>query len=348
MSEIQVALNSCGIKSNGFVSSKRWLGILCPISGHYDKHFGNCFINLDSGVIKCFACGGSSHISKFLKTNSQTFGFLQKLVEEKSKPVVNNSFTAPLKPTEFIMSSLMTVPLIPEKFIYTRSRGFTKEYCEEFNIRHCLSYPYMDYFLTPVIDTKKQINEIEARQLCRYEILKKYIDYNENSEKTIQECFNEYLKSLSDINQRKKEDSTLWYLLDTKVKYLPNSNLYQTLFNIDNLDYNKDLYVVEGLGSHPKIYCNISKNVTATFGSNLDELQIEELKKFTGKLYFISDNDKAAIKMFERIRFEFDNTENIRIIDIPVEDTDESYMDKIMACKGETIGEYLIKYYLHF
>ena len=71
------------------------------------------------------------------------------------------------------------VPLEPEKYQYTRERGFTREWCEKFGVVHCLSGFYLDYMIIPIEDKEKGVQLFEARRLMEYEYLCKEFKSNE-------------------------------------------------------------------------------------------------------------------------------------------------------------------------
>ena len=87
--------------------------------------------------------------------------------------------------------------------------------------------------------------------------------------------------------------------LKPKVLY-PKGSRMEFIFNYDNLDRNKPLYVVEGLMDVPPIWANISKNVTCTFGSNIRLKQLLQLGSFK-ELVLIPDMDIPGLKMVQKI-----------------------------------------------
>lgn len=82
---------------------------------------------------------------------------------------------------------------------------------------------------------------------------------------------------------------------NTKVLY-PKGGSVSTLFNIDNLDKNKELVIVEGIMDMPKIWENITKNVTTTFGIMITNKQKELLNQFPNIVLF-PDGDEAGQRM---------------------------------------------------
>ncbi len=317
-------LNSLNIKYQGIPNKKGWLDILCP--NHNDNNFGNCSINVESGIISCFACGYTNHISN-LTNNSNiniSHNFEHKKVSEK---IVIPKLSAK-KEYNFIYADLN-----PEDFYYTQQRGFTKEFCKTFNFVRVFSFPYEDYFAFSIIDSKKEIFTVEFRKLKEYEYLCKY--YNRKSsfaalkQRFKTECDINKIELTKDYILYKKGNiiynDTIKYLLDHKVKYEPNSKLKETLWNIDNLDRSATLYVVEGIGSIPKIWSSISKNITCTFGSKVTQDQIDILKEFK-EVVIIPDNDIAGIMMVNSI---YQQINNIFVIGIKSEDTDADYIFQI-------------------
>jgi len=80
-----------------------------------------------------------------------------------------------------------------------------------------------------------------------------------------------------------------------KVLY-PKGGTSNTLYNIDNLDYSKHLFVVEGIMDTVGIWKHETKNVTSTFGVNLTNRQKKLLSKFE-TVYLFIDDDKAGSMM---------------------------------------------------
>jgi 5S rRNA maturation endonuclease (ribonuclease M5) len=231
--------------------------------------------------------------------------------------------------------NFLSLPIDPDKFFYTKERGFTIEFCKTFGIEHVLSFPYSDYYCIPIIDTEREIYTFEFRKLMEYEYLKKRYesDIPFNRLKTIfkNECDTNNLildnyKVWKDVVEL--SDSNLLYLLETKVKYEKNSTLKMTLWNIDNLKFNETLYLVEGIGSISKIWSHISKNVTCTFGSKLTKEQLDILKLFK-KIIVIPDNDEAGRQIVKCMSGDLRNI--LFVIDINKEDTDIDYISEIRS-----------------
>ena len=336
--EIMGILDSLGIKHESQVNSKGWLGIICP--DHPDKFFGNCSININSGKYKCFSCGSKGHID-----------LLYKKAFNRDRTQSNNSYIEPkkeeIKSNKYITKNVYNfthTKLLPDRYNYTRQRGFTNEFVDHFELRHCLSDIYSDYLVIPIQDKSKNINEAEFRKLKEYETLKLYFNCNHPFER-LKRQFKKHVKDNNikldseyklHFNNEIIENEILLYLLDKKVKYLSGSRIKETIFNIDQLDRNKILWLCEGTGSLGKLWKYISKNCSCTFGSEISMAQIEYLKQFK-QINIIPDNDLAGNKLCFKLHNALDN---LNIVFIDCEDTDENYINKILNTPSITSKEY--------
>ncbi len=71
-----------------------------------------------------------------------------------------------------------------------------------------------------------------------------------------------------------------------KVLYPKGTKVSTTLFNLDNLDRKAPLVLVEGIMDLPKIWSDITTNVTTTFGSNISQKQGDLLNEFEEVVIF--------------------------------------------------------------
>jgi 5S rRNA maturation endonuclease (ribonuclease M5) len=324
--------------------SGEWVKLQCVNTAHEDST-PSAGINVETGVYNCLGCRLKTNIVKIVQNiYNCTYKEAENFVKTQSFDYIpQNVIFQPKQSTEIkkpkekkltVKTSLETFPLQSEKYNYTSQRGFTKDFCEEFNITHCISNFYTDYFIVPIIDSKKKINLFEARKLMQYEKLQEYYKSSDSfknlSKQFKRECKRRKLKL---ENQKLFENNKeifsieLTYLLQKKVLYPKGVSINTTIFNIDNLDRKKPLYVVEGFGSVPKIYLNISKNVTCTFGAVITEDQMDYLKEFK-EILLLNDNDFAGYKMAEQLGKEHLNAYTIPIIS---EDTDDSYVKDILS-----------------
>lgn len=348
--QILKAVNLLNIPTNNEINGN-WLGILCPL--HHDKNFGNASVNLESGRTFCFSCKQGASVVDLLKSHFN-IGFKEALELIDAHSINEINYIPQAKTKEKHQTNIdhdfTEITFDPNNYYYTRLRGFTKEFCKEFNITRCLSGIYDGYMIIPCQDSKKGIFEFEARKLFEYEFLNMLFNTVETDIKKLKLKFNKYVKA-NKIELKKyilfKDgkviyDDKLKYLLTQKVRYAKNSQLYRTIWNIDNLNLDEELYLVEGIGSIPKIWTHISKNCSCTYGSNIDKEQIEILKKFK-KIIVIPDFDLAGYEMIKTLHIELNN---FIVKNILVDDTEKDYVKRIMYSRDMQSSNYLSKYYI--
>lgn len=365
LSHINFALKKLNISTSGVVRQD-WLELLCPLSTHGspDKHYGNCSIHIPTGIIACFSCHGRTNIFK-LYQKAFNISYKQAVKEigqgtdlfldiSKEKQSIPETFTESKASYNFTHTKLN-----PTKYYYTQKRGFSEAFCTKFNIQHCLSEPYSDYMVIPIIDTELNIFEYECRKLMEYEYLLKYFKMPDISYETLKKLLKQQIqqqglrvfkRKLIDRSQKEIQNDILKYLVQNKVFYPWQSKNKFTLWNMDDLDFSEDLWFTEGLGSIPKIYDNITQNCTATFGSLIPETQIKQLKRFKSKLIHIPDLDPAGYKSVKNLTEEFSKDEDKTLLEryfikVPrTEDTDVSFVKDLEKVPLLTPTEYLSKY----
>ena len=341
--DIFKALDSLGIKHQSKPNNRGWIPIICIF--HSDKNFGNASINVNSGVISCYRCGVSKNISTLLKERNSNYTYIpQTNYQPEIKKEVKKSTNIDSKLIyRFIHKEIDN----PEDFYYLKQRGFTKEFCKEFKIVRSFTDPYCDYFCYPIIDKDKNIYQTEFRKLMQMEYLQKYykcydLSYHQLTEQFKQQCEKENIR-IADYKLYKGnniiEDKTLFYLLDKKVKYESGSQIKNTIWNINNLNFNEVLWLTEGIGSMSRIWSYISKNCSCTFGSQILQPQIEYLKKFV-QVNLVVDQDAAGLKMASTL---YSELKNLFVVDIPYEDTHEEYVESIKNCILKTPMQYTSK-----
>ncbi len=347
--QIIKAMNLLNIITNN-QQNKNWLSILCPL--HEDKNYGNASINLESGHIHCFSCHQKISIIDLMKQRFNiNFKQAMEMIDNHFNVLINytpvQTKVKERKPSK-VLHEFEEISFNPEHYYYTRQRGYTKEFCEHFKITRCLSGIYNDYMIIPIKDTAKGIEEFEARKLFLYEQLNMFFNTVEYKEEKLKRKFDRHIKrnkiKLIDYLLYKDDeliyDNQIKYLLQPKVRYVSYSQCYRTIFNVDNLKFDDTLYLTEGSGSLSKIWTYISKNVSCTFGSNIDKEQIEILKRFK-KIILIPDNDLAGYLMVKFLNKELNN---LYIKDIRSEDTDENYIKDIKNTNEIAPSEYLSRY----
>ncbi len=359
-SEIIEALNKLNIIYDDAPNSRGYLGLLCPF--HNDTIMKNAGVDLETGVIHCFACHNSGHVVSLIKEKYDldydgAMEFITGRKKEKLDDVSanynlknkkKNNYKSKDKLKDKKHNNSLTERIFnPDEYEYTRIRGYTKDFCKEFNIKHCYSGWYADYFIIPIKDKHKNIDTFEARKLCMAEILHSSdideLDLNMLIDKK-QLCIKDF-KVYSKLDKSFINNSILLYLLKPKVLYPSGSNVGKTLFNIDNLDFNEDLWIGEGLGTVPKVYNNITKNVTSTFGSEVTAEQIEYLNKFKQRKILIPDNDEASLSEFCALMMEVDN---LWVFDVETDDKKSSFVEDLKNANIIEASRYVIREYKLF
>ena len=90
------------------------------------------------------------------------------------------------------------------------------------------------------------------------------------------------------------------YTGNQKPKVLYPRKAMKPLFNFDNLNYNKPLYVDEGILNLYTIYSEIDKNVTAIMGNQLNDIQIEQINNFK-EIIIIPNNDQGSKTLLNQL-----------------------------------------------
>jgi DNA primase len=325
-------------------NSQGWVKVRCILPGHNDKHPSAAF-NLNNGIYNCFSCHTTTNIYKLTSqlkniSYSDAVKYIDGEIDVEQAPLNNlqNRNIETIEQQVFDRKARQffnTTPLLnPENYEYTKLRGFTFDFCDEFNIQLALNGFYKDYIIIPIRNKFYNLDTFEARKLCQLEYLQKWFESKE-SLKELEKKFSA-LKEQTHIKIKEgaivdkdgltSTNPTLYYLLRTKVLYEANSALKSILWNIDNLDYEKDLIVCEGFGSIPKIYQYYSTNVTCTFGSKISDEQILLLNEFKGKKIFLSDWDEPSYSMLTKIR---NYVENVFVFSEKSDDTDIDFVDKL-------------------
>ena len=359
--QIIATLDNLGLKHEDQPNHKGWLQCQCPNPSHYEQVHDNCSVNLNSGFVKCFSCGygnkGESRksiVNAVMDRLNYSYKQAIQFIEQGIACTTSYMPVQQVRPRKRIRKKALynftMTDLNPNDFHYTRIRGFTEEFIKQFNIKHVTSNWFTDYMIIPIIDSSKQINEYEGRKLKEYETLCEFYDIRDVPLNKLKNNFKELCRS-NDIRLNKKNynvyigetvlhDERVKYLLKPKTLYISNSRCQETLWNIDNLNKEENLYTVEGLGSVNCIWSNISKNVTSIFGVSITEEQITYLRQFK-RIIYIPDYDKAGFDSVDFLRSKLDN---LVIIACKYEDTDKEYIDTIKNTILLTPDEYICKY----
>jgi DNA primase len=105
-----------------------------------------------------------------------------------------------------------------------------------------------------------------------------------------------------------------------KLLYPNGSRGHDTIFNYNNLDKNKPLYVVEGIKSALYLWSYLDKNITAIFSNRIKNKQKEILKNFN-HIIIIPDHGVAGETLIK----------DFKELDVP--ELQIVYLPKIVLCK---------------
>ena len=315
-----------------------WIKCRCPNPSHIDNN-PSAGININTGVFNCFSCGYSKSIIHVIMDNfncsyNEALNMLDIGIKNtEKKPTINlTQHIKRKKRKEKVKKSFISVKTDISDFEYARLRGFTKEFCTTFNIKLGVSGLYKDYMIIPIVE--KEVNAFEARRVMEYEYLLKYFNLEEGNYNYLKEKYKQLQKDEKII-----QNEYSYYLNKPKTLYPKNSNINNTLFNYKNLDTNKELYVVEGIGSIPKIWTHITKNVTCIFGAEVTNKQILLLRNFP-KIILIPDNDQAGdmtIRIFNHY------IKNVYVKKISSDDTEDKYIKEIQNTKEIQSSKLLVR-----
>lgn len=351
--DIYILFDQLNMEYEKGVNHKGWFKCRCLNPSHIDNS-PSCSVNVYNYKVKCFSCkydtNLTSAISKLLNLSySEAFDFINKNLNlnqnsnsnfrlQKQRSIIskdNNSNAVKENSKKYI-----TTDLISENFIYTKERGFTKEFISQFNIKHCLSDIYSDYMMIPVIDEEYDVNTFEFRKLKQKEILIKENIDDWDEYKSFYKL--KYIKRKGVFSETLNEfisNPNIIYLMKPKTLYIKNTNIQNTIFNRHNLNCNEILTLSEGFASLPKMMKVLGKNCSCVFGTELTENQIDILKKFK-EINLISDNDLASYIYIDKLS-NYHN--NINVYDSYLDDKQDNFEYELKNSKLLKSKEFLLK-----
>ncbi len=260
------AVKQLGIQ---FTDHGRYIKFKCINPSHNDQNPSMTMLK-NNGFCKCWSCGVTYSFNQFIervsgKTAKEYLGlsYYSNLISNKNKKKERK----PSREFKLLEGHLYKPQRSLEVMRFLNSININKELIEEFDIRYTEERGKATF-----IKTDKKGTYI-GKRIC--------IPIIEDKKIINMEC--------RDYTGKQ----------NIKVIY-PKGSRTDTLWNIDNLNFDEPLFVVEGIKSALRIYRYISKNVTATFGSALSNYQKELISKMKKAIIF-PDNDEAGRSMFRDI-----------------------------------------------
>lgn len=339
-SKIISTLNSLGIKHSDKPNTGNWLSIICPF--HEDKNLNSSFIHLETSIFKCHACGAPptniigivKHVTRCNYKSALEFigleiedypGKRESSEKEEEEKLPSISYNLDLE-------DLGEESSYPP---YLKDRGFTKEFCDYFNIKQCKNSWYLGYIIIPILEA----NTFEARKIFERDTIcqMRHELFNGDDDSWFKDY---YLTSLPDLrdwyyswrNKNKNIDNKYTIYMDKSKTLYPKHSLRDkpVIFNQNRLNRNEDLYITEGIAGIPKIWAHITKNITATFGSEISKKQINILNEFKGRKIVIPEapvdrnQTTASDKMISIL---YKNVDNIWVIPVAEQDTSTRFIE---------------------
>lgn len=253
-----------------FKETYRYFIVKCPY--HIDVH-PSLKIYKDSNMVHCYSCGYHSSLKSFLKNN---YSIKNCDINSLSTIVVRQSNKHPMRlivklPIGYTLLKLS----IPKLKI-------TEEIIKNFDIGYC-KYGY-----------NSKIND-KCKKCYFYDLDKPVKERRWVTNSNY--CFFAQQRIMTPISMGgilySIESRDMSEKSSKKVLYPHLSKSSLTIFNYDNLNGNKPLYVVEGIKGALRIWKDIDKNVTAIFSNRLKGDQAKLLSNFK-HIKLIPDNGYAG------------------------------------------------------
>ncbi len=275
-------LNRLGVK---IPSNKNKFNIKC-LNPNHDDHSPSMNINLESGWCKCYACGYNHSLTTvyYEKFGTSIYKDLNIGVKRsfipKTETILDFSKTPEIDFT--FEGSLTSIKNNPNGIKWAQSRGFTLDFCEKNNIR------YGDFFIT------KQKSDPLNKKEWNYFNKCVVIPIFENNK----------LISFEARDTQGKEAWIKWHQennkeydeSDYKKVLYPRHSSINTIYDYNKLDFNKPLYITEGLMDMFSLRTDpLFKNSSCLFHCTPTERQIYLLNKFPQIIYVV-DNDLPGLK----------------------------------------------------
>jgi hypothetical protein len=278
---------------------------------------------------------------------------LNQRIADKSQPEAISSPSEEVKVPK-LPSDLSRIYRPPESVLYTKLRGYTPEFMQKFDISFCDKGWYKDYLIIPLKDEGLGLESFEARKAFELDYLFEFYNatrriqdvatYKRFKKKFEDDCakfkmYYSYDDHCAHIDGHPVDNPVLTYLVRPKVLYPKNSFQKDTLFNVSNLDFTKDVYISEGTGTLPKLWL-FDKNCTSMFGTAYSDKQVELLKKFQGKKIIIPNYDRAGFSMIWGLSREIDD---VWVLPIRIDDTDDNFSKALVDTQPIEASRFILR-----
>lgn len=313
-SEIKNLLNSLNID---YEDKGNYFKFHCINPDHVDKNPSMTMLK-NNGYCRCWSCGDSYSLYEFVKMFGEDYNTYFKKENVLSRKFKNeliitekNYFTKPKREFKILDGRLLEIIKNTKTYDYLKSINVNDEMIEYFNIK------YSEYAVITFASNGKA-TRIYNRIL---------VPILENGEIVNMEC-RDYTKNQSH-----------------KVIY-PSGSKADVVWNFDQIDHSKPIYVVEGIKSAFRIWRYVTPNVVATLGSGIGKNQKKVLQNCKNIILF-PDNDEAGKSMINQ--FESFMNHSFKIIFMPKEGQDpadgtEKDLEKALQNEKSNVHYFLSKY----
>jgi len=300
-------------------SGKNWIG-LCPFHNDKTPSFS---VSQDYGIYKCFACGESGDVIKFVeKIEGLEFTEAVEFLARKANISVEYQSTGEQKTIrkkdDLIRFNDRIVKLFQHFLLereegqdaldYLKKRGIDHEIINTFKI----GYAPKGYNRLLSIIQKKGFKDdflVESGIFSRGDRDLKTLFFD----RVMFPIFN-YRNECVGFGGRALNN-------DIKPKYInsPETILYKKSYNLYGMNWAKEhiqkekkVFIVEGYVDVITCFKNGIKNVVAPCGTALTKEQIKLLGRYCGEIVVLLDGDEAGLKGAVKALKEFANIENVK------------------------------------
>lgn len=299
-------------------SGKNWIG-LCPFHNDKSPSFS---VSEDYGMYKCFACGESGDIIKFIeKIENISFSESVLFLAKRSGITVeiDGSRESSSKNKEILISFNDRVVKLFQHFLlemkegesalqYLEMRGIDRNIIEMFKIGYA---PKEFGRFERLLKTKGFKDEFLVES--------GFFSLNENRLKTL--FFDRVVFPIFNYRNECVGFGARTLNNEVKPKYInsPETILYKKSFNLYGINFarefiqkDKKVFIVEGYVDVISCYKSGVKNVVAPCGTALTKDQVKLLSRYCSEVVLLLDADEAGLKGAVKALNEFANIENIR------------------------------------
>jgi DNA primase len=348
---------------------------LCPFHKEKTPSF---IVTPAKGIFYCFGCHKGGDVFTFLmEHDGLTFPeALQLLAEETGVRLETAPSSMGLSGTPDSADSGGSTNARQQQFVSKNEMLKINEMAMEFYYRQTRSYPLaIEYFLSRGL-TRETIREFrlgyappgwssllsyaKQRGIAQEALVQCGLAISKQDNKTYDRFRDRIMFPIFDTSRRPIGFGGRGMTTDAEPKYLnsPETLLYQknkTLYGLHAAQHHiksaKSVIIVEGYMDFLALYQAGIKNVIATSGTALTEMQSRIIQRFSSTVFLVFDGDSAGINAAKRAVFVLAPCNlDIRVLILPDEEDPDSYLkkygkDAFLALLDKSVGfmKFIIK-----